>query len=192
MAKYDADLPGNSMGFKFQLTDLDGKPVSDEVNDQFVAGLIKNTRDFLCFYAGNVNSYKRLYEEEYYNTWNKIGTNSDIQGVNLIKEKGVNKINFMLPGADSNPYLALFSIIESGKSGIEQKLSSKKVTQELKGVEIPTSLNKARKIFKNSEAIKNSLGADFQYHYNAIFEYEYQSYNNQVSLWELERYHYSI
>jgi hypothetical protein len=34
-------------------------------------------------------------------------------GLNLIKENNENKILFKIPGADTNPYFVIFSLIES-------------------------------------------------------------------------------
>jgi glutamine synthetase len=192
MAKFSTEFPGNSLNLKLTLTDLDGKTISDDKIGQFAAGVLKYTRDYLCFYAPNVNSYKRLYEDDIYNCWNKIGNSSDIKGVNIINENHTKKIHFAVPGADANPYLVLFALIESGKLGIEETLLTSNVEKGLKDLEIPTSLNKANKIFKLSEATKKSLGEEFHYHYNAFYSYEYESFNNQISLWELERYLYSI
>jgi glutamine synthetase len=192
MAKYLSKFHGNSLGLKISLTDLEGNNISDEEIDKFAAGILKYTTDFACFYAPNVNSYKRFYENEIFNTWNKVGDNSNIQGVNILAENNTKKISFVIPGADTNPYLVLYSIIESGKLGLQQSLSTSKVENALLDLSIPTSLNKANKLFNASQAVKHSLGEEFHYHYNAFYSYEFEAYNSQVSLWELERYLYSI
>ena len=194
MAKYSKELPGNNLNLKITLLDSDNKPVSDEINDNFMAGIVKYARDFSTIYLPNVNSYKRFYEEDIKNNWFLVGDHTNIKGVNRIKENNVNKISFALPGADANPYLVLFALIESGKLGLNENLKSDEVSNSLKKEQnnFPTSLFKANKVFKNSKVAKEVLGEAFHDHFSAFYHFEYQNFNNQVSEWELERYLYSI
>ena len=194
MAKYSRDFPGNNLNLKLTLLDSNDKPVSEEINDNFIAGIIKYAKDFSTMYLPNVNSYKRLYEDDIKDKWHLVGNNSNIKGINKIKENDINKIGFALPGSDANPYLVLFALIESGKLGLNENLKSEEVSNIItkENNSFPTSLYKANKIFKNSKIAKEVLGDSFHDHFSAFYHFEYQNFNNQVSEWELERYLYSI
>lgn len=194
MAKYSEEFAGNNLNLKISLLDNNNKPVSNEINDSFVAGILKYITDFSTIYLPNVNSYKRLFEDRIIKNLDIIGNSSSLKPINIIKENDVQKISFNLSGADANPYLVLYALIESGKLGLKDKLNSNNISNELKTnkIKFPTSLYKANKIFSNSEFAKNTLGKSYHNHYSAFFNFEYQNYNNQVSEWELNRYLYSI
>lgn len=192
MAKFHKNTPGNGLNLKLVFTDKDGKALSNEKIDQISAGILNHTLDFPVFYGPNVNSYKRWFEDEIKESWNKIGNNSNIQGVNVIEEDKLKKIHFILPGADSNPYLVLFAAIESAKEGLKEKITSKKAESNLEGKRLPINLNQANKLFNDSKFAKQILGNDYHYHYNAFYTFEYREYLNQVSLWESKRYLYSV
>lgn len=192
MAKYKQDLPGNGLNISVKLTDLEDNPTDSSSFEQAVAGILKHQLDYLCYYAPNINSYKRFFEDEIISSWNKVGSNSDIKGLNIIKEKNYEKINYIIPGSDANPYLVIFALIESIRSGINKKLKISQAELETRNLSLPTSLNKARKHFERSDLAKESLGEDFHYHYNAFYAYECEAFNNQISVWELSRYLYSV
>lgn len=192
MAKYDTNIPGNSMNLKFKIVDKDGKDVSEDIVSQSMAGVLNHSLDFMCFYAPNVNSYKRFFDKEIFLTWNKSGNEINIQGINKYKENNVSKINYLIPGSDSNPYLVLFAIVESVRYGIENKLNLVEVEKKHSHHELPTSLFKSLKHFKNSQYARESIGDIYHDHYSIFYNHEYESYNGQVSHWELERYLYSI
>ena len=45
--------------------------------------------------------------------WNKIGYMQEDRGLNIINENNESKILFKIPGADTNPYLTVFSLLTS-------------------------------------------------------------------------------
>ena len=192
MAKFLTELLGNRFNLKFTITNLEGKPASDNVINQALAGVLNHTLDFICFYAPNVNSYKRFFDNDLLDNWNKLGSSNDIQGINLLKDKKENKINFLLPGADANPYLSLFSIVESVRLGVQNKLDIKEAENKVSHHNLPTSLFKAVKHFKNSQVARESIGDVYHEHFGIFNTHEYESFNGQISHWELERYLYSI
>lgn len=192
MAKYKSDEPGNSLNLKLSITDLDNKPIDTNIINSALAGVLNYKLDYLVFYAPNANSYKRLYEKDIYNNWNKIGNGNEVKGVNLIHKNNQHQISFVLPGADANPYLVLFSILESIRKGVQNKLKVDEIEKKVSHLNLPTSLLKAVKIFKNSPIARESLGDIYHDHYSMFYNYEFSAYNNQVSKWELDRYLYSI
>lgn len=192
MSKFHKDSPGNALNLKLIFTDKDGKSLSDEHIDHISSGILNHTLDFPVFYGPTANSYKRWFEDEIKFGWNKIGNNSNIQGVNLINEDNFKKIQFLLPGSDTNPYLVLFAAIESAKEGLKEKITNKIAEKNLEDKRLPINLNYANKFFNDSKFAKRVLGNDYHYHFNAFYMFEYREYLNQVSLWESERYLYSV
>lgn len=192
MAKFKKEEPGNGMNIKYVFSSKEGKALPNEQIDYICGGILNHTLDFSCFYGPTVNSYKRFFEEEISGKWNKIGNNSEICGVNILNEDDKKKVHLMLPGADSNPYLVSYVALESALDGIKTKTCSKTAENNLKDKKLPITLNQANKLFRNSDFAKLVFGNDYHYHYNAFYVYEYQQYMNQVSLWEAERYLYSV
>ena len=192
MAKYHQDTPGNAINLKLNFTDLKGKQLKAEEYEKIASGILKNSLDYSVIYGPTANSYKRFFEEEIQNNWNKLGTNNDINGVNLINHGDKTSIHFHLPGADVNPYLTIFSICHSAIYGLNTNASKSSVEKSLEGKKLPINLYEAIQIFDKSEIAQKSLGNDFHYHFKAFYTFEFQQYLNQITHWETERYLYSI
>ena len=192
MAKFHHELPGNSYNLKLVFTDNNGKQLPDSSLRQICAGILKHTLELSAFYCPNINSYKRLFEPDIHQNWNKLGDNNNLKGINLIQEDGITKISFALPGADSNPYLILMSIIKSAQNGLENKLDVSNIEKELDSKSLPMTLLQGVKHFEKSAFAKQILGEEYHDHYCNFYTYEFKQYMNQISNWEMERYLYAI
>lgn len=113
-------------------------------------------------------------------------------GLNLIKENNGNKLLFNIPGADINPYLTVYGIIESMKSGLKNNLNLKQELQNISGERLPINLNRSISNFDKSEYMKNLLGEDIHFHFGAFYNFEFVQFNSKVDEWERERYMYQI
>ena len=96
-----------------------------------------------------------------------------------------------LPGADTNPYLALAAMIAGGLHGIENELP---LEDELVGnaytsdkPEVPKTMTAAREAFATSQVARAALGDEVVDHYVNMADVELSAFNAAVTDWELRR-----
>jgi len=96
-----------------------------------------------------------------------------------------------IPGADTNPYLALAAMIAGGLHGIEEELE---LEPELTGnayasdkPRVPHTLAAAREAFHSSSVVRAALGDEVVDHYANMADVELAAYNAAVTDWELVR-----
>jgi glutamine synthetase len=112
----------------------------------------------------------------------------DTMGVNILTENNTNKILFKIPGSDTNIYLALYSLLNSIKAGIQNQTKLTTTLSELQDKSLPINLHAANRQFWKNEFMKGLLTEPIHQHYNAFYNFEYSEYMNQVDDWELHRY----
>jgi glutamine synthetase len=96
-----------------------------------------------------------------------------------------------IPGADTNPYLALAAMIAGGLHGIEEELE---LEPELTGnayasdkPRVPRTMGEARERFHASKIARATLGEEVVDHYTNMADIELAAYNAAVTDWELAR-----
>jgi len=169
-----------------------------------LGGLQRYMREFSVLIAPTVNSYKRLSP----GAWAPInmtwGIENRTTAFRAIKgDSSSQRIENRLPGADSNPYLALAATLGAGFLGIKEKI---KPTNETKGgaydlnvekkYQVPKNLGEAAHLFKNSQPAKDLFGEDFVNHFANTRIWEYKEFqknrsfleSDAISPWELKRY----
>ena len=211
MAKWSDKYPGQSGHIHVSLQDLDGKSLFSSKKDElpkelyyFLGGLQRYMREFSVLIAPTVNSYKRLCP----GAWAPInmtwGIENRTTAFRAIKgDSSSQRIENRLPGADSNPYLALAATLGAGFLGIKEKI---KPTNETIGgaydlnvekkYQVPKNLGEAANLFKNSEPAKDLFGEDFVNHFANTRIWEYKEFqknrsfleSDAVTPWELKRY----
>ena len=211
MAKWSEEYPGQSGHIHVSLQDLEGKSLFasnktelPETLNYFIGGLQKYMREFSVMIAPTVNSYKRLCP----GAWAPInmtwGIENRTTAFRAIKgDSSSQRIENRLPGADSNPYLALAATLGAGFLGIKEKIDPTaetiggaydlKVDREYR---VPANLGEAADLFKNSECAKDLFGKDFVNHFANTRIWEYREFqknksffdSSAISSWELERY----
>ena len=211
MAKWSDKYPGQSGHIHASLQDLDGQSLFSTKEEAlpktllyFVGGLQKYMREFAVMIAPTVNSYKRLCPGAWAPinmTWgieNRTTAFRVIQG-----DSASQRVENRLPGADSNPYLALAATLGAGLLGIKEEIEPSAETvggaYELKlerKYQVPSDLGEAAKLFKNSDPAKDLFGEKFVNHFANSRIWEFEEYqkskslieSSSISLWELERY----
>ena len=211
MAKWSEEYPGQSGHIHVSLQDLEGKSLFasnktelPETLNYFIGGLQKYMREFSVMIAPTVNSYKRLCP----GAWAPInmtwGIENRTTAFRAIKgDSSSQRIENRLPGADSNPYLALAATLGAGFLGIKEKIDPTaetiggaydlKVDREYR---VPANLGEAADLFKNSASAKDIFGKDFVNHFANTRIWEYREFqknksffdSSAISSWELERY----
>ena len=211
MAKWSEGYPGQSGHIHVSLQDFEGKSLFasnktelPKILKYFIGGLQKYMREFSVMIAPTVNSYKRLCP----GAWAPInmtwGIENRTTAFRAIKgDSSSQRIENRLPGADSNPYLALAATLGAGLLGIKEKIDPTaetiggaydlKVDREYR---VPANLGEAADLFKNSASAKDIFGKDFVNHFANTRIWEYREFqknksffdSSAISSWELERY----
>ena len=122
---------GSSCHIHVSLREPDGAPVfhdpsaERQVGDALrhaVGGALAHTAELMCWYAPTINSYRRTNSQDFAGnglTWgfdNRTVTTRVLAGA-----PAATRLEFRLPGADVNPYLALAGLLASVGDGIEQQ-----------------------------------------------------------------------
>ena len=205
MAKWNMNLPGcgghihQSLWDKNRTENLffnsDNSNGMSKLMEHYVAGQLACLPEILPMFAPTVNSYKRIGHGDWAPSTITWGMDNRTAAVRVIRGKKENtRVESRVPGADTNPYLALAAALASGLYGIKNKLkldipeSVGNAYQEKSSKTLPNNLLHATEIMANSEIAKQLFGEDFVSHFTKTREWEWKQYINQVTDWELKRY----
>ena len=217
MPKPFANQPGSGMHFHASLwnaagagrTALDARCVFDDASQdmsiigrQFTAGVLKHADALCAIAAPTVNSYKRLTVGESITgtTWAPAyvahGPNNRTALVRTLK----GRIEWRVPDASANPYLATAALIAAGLDGIDQALDpGESCTEDLfqlslsqireRGITVlPQSLSAALDALEGDEVICDALGEALSREFIRLKRAEWTDYSRHVSPWEMARY----
>jgi glutamine synthetase len=205
MAKWSAELPGQSGHIHLSLKDSEGNNVFFDQNNahgisniqrQFLAGQQRFMPEFLAMIAPTVNSYRRMVPGLWAPLDATWGIENRTTALRVIPgSKKSQRIEYRLGAADANPYLALAAAIASGLIGIEEQLEP---LPQIKGnayqqshpaeLLLPSSLSEATTRFQASKAAIEMFGSAFVEHFSATRQWEEREFRKHVSDWELKRY----
>ena len=211
MAKWSDKYPGQSGHIHVSLQDVDGDSIFKSQDEEFpesfkyfIGGLQKYMREFSIMIAPTVNSYKRLCP----GAWAPINMTWGVENRTtafraIAGDSSSQRIENRLPGADSNPYLALAATLGAGYLGIKERIQPTSKTMggayDLKLEEkyqVPVNLGEAANLFKKSESAKDLFGEEFVEHFANTRIWEFKEYKknkrffdtSSITTWELERY----
>ncbi len=202
MAKWNSSLPGCSGHIHQSLADAQGAgnlfhatEAEHEMSDlmrRFMAGQLALMREFSVMFLPTVNSYKRTVPGTWAPTNVTWGVDNRTTALRAIPA-GIKatRVEHRLPGADSNPYLALAASLASGLYGIDKKLALGAPAANAYASPahaLPRTLGEAAALFRASEAAREFFGADFVDHYASTREWEEREFRRAVTDWELARY----
>lgn len=205
MAKWNSKLPGCGGHIHQSLWNKEGNcnlfyndknsNNMSELMQQYVAGQLMCLPEILPMFAPTINSYKRIGHGDWAPANATWGIDNRTTAVRVIQGKSESaRIESRVPGADTNPYLALAAALASGLYGIKNKLKldipntigSGYDVKEV--VKLPSSLKDASKKMAKSTIAKQLFGDEFVGHYTRTRLWECQQFENQVTDWELKRY----
>jgi glutamine synthetase len=205
MAKWNVNLPGSGGHIHQSLWDKENKnnlffdqnskTGMSQLMQQYIAGQLTCLPEILPMFAPNPNSYKRLCGGDWAPSTLTWGIDNRTTAIRAIpgQNKGT-RIELRVPGADTNPYLAMAASLAAGLYGIKNKLKLKTAPTFGNGYKdtsngvLPNSLEKATKKMANSEIAKELFGEAFVKHFTLTREWECQQTNSNDPNWELKRY----
>ncbi|MCC8426288.1 glutamine synthetase family protein [Mucilaginibacter sp. UR6-11] len=205
MAKWNEDLPGcgghihQSLWNKDQTMNLfyDGSEVNkmSELHKQYLAGQLHCLPHILPMYAPTINSYKRLIEGAWAPTTVTWAVENRTTAFRVLNSSAdYTRLETRIPGADTNPYLAMAAALASGLYGIKNKLTldvpqtSGSGYQNASNGKIQPNLYEATVDMQKSAIAKEILGAGFVEHFTQTRLWECKQFAKSVTDWELKRY----
>jgi glutamine synthetase len=158
-----------------------------------VGGVLGHAGDLMCWYAPSINSYRRTTSQDFAGnglTWgfdNRTVTARVLTGAPM-----ATRLEFRLPGADVNPYLALAGLLASMRDGLDNRLDPGPPcvgdTYERGTSTLPSTLLAAAEALHGSTFARTAFGDDVVKHYQTLAEYEWSEFMRSVTDWERERY----
>jgi glutamine synthetase len=198
MAKYN-DREGNSCHIHLSLRTPDGKPVfagdgahgmSKEFG-HFLAGQLAALRELSCFFAPNINSYKRYQPDTFAPTAVKWGLDNRTCALRVVGHGHGLRFENRVPGGDVNPYLAVAAMIAAGLHGIDNELALPEPfagnAYATDAVRVPPTLREAAALLESSKVAHEAFGPDVVDHYANAARVEILAFDAAVTDWERVR-----
>ncbi len=204
MAKWDAGKPGQGGHVHLSLT-RDGVPVFHdptqphgigETMRHFIGGVQALLPEMTALAAPTVNSYRRLVPGYWAPTAATWGIDNRTVAIRAITGGAKSqRVEFRVPGADANPYLALTASLAAGLWGIDNRVEPDAPCEGNAYLlatpahrQLPRSLGEAAQRLRTSAAAQAAFGAAFVEHFAATREWEEREFQRHVTDWELARY----
>ena len=141
-------------------------------------------------WAPNVNSFRRMRPDSAAPINVQWGVDNRSCGFRIpVSDKNNRRVENRLPGADSNPYLAIAASLVCGYIGmIDRMVPPKPITGSAynRARTLPRTLEAALDRFSSCKKVRNLLGDDFFEIFYAVKDYELFNYQSVVSSWERE------
>jgi glutamine synthetase len=205
MAKWTETLPGCSGHIHQSLWSADqsenlfydasDKHKMSDLHKHYLAGQLYCMPHLLPMYAPTINSYKRLVEGAWAPTTLTWGVENRTTALRVINTTpGLTRLETRIPGADTNPYLAMAAALASGLYGIKNKLALNTPQtigngyQDKKNGVLASNLYDSAIAMQNSPIAKELFGEGFVEHFTQTRLWEHRQYAKHVSDWELKRY----
>jgi glutamine synthetase len=204
MAKPFADTTGSSCHLHLSLVDRGGAnsfhdgDASDRCSATLrhaVGGVLRRAPELMAFYAPTVNSYRRTTSGEFSGNGLSWGYDSRMVSCRVLAESpGSTRLEWRVPGADVNPYLAIAALLASACDGIATQADP---GEPLEGEDwqrnvppLPTTLGGSVERLRDSAFASEVLGKDVVEHYVEAARWEWERFlaPDAVTEWERRRY----
>ena len=196
MAKPHQGQPGSSMHIHQNLVSIkNGNNIFSDANGKesekfynYIGGLQTYLPDAMVFFAPYVNSYRRFVIDASAPINTHWGFENRTVGLRVpLSSPESKRVENRIPGADTNPYLAIAASLACGFLGIQEKIEPEKPIAG-SGFErrhnIPKYLPDAIKRIKVSDSLAEIMGRDFITLYAEVKQTEHDAYQNVISAWE--------
>lgn len=197
MAKPMQHQPGSAMHIHQSVVDRDGRNIFAEDDGKnarlfefYLGGLQRLLPHVAPLFAPNVNSFRRMkpvHDAPINVQW---GLDNRTCGLRVPLSGGQDRrVENRLPGADSNPYLAIAASLLCGFIGMVEEIEPR---DRINGSAyrlartLPRTLYEALDRFEQCKAVRPYLGEAFVDTFVAIKQAELDAYQQVISSWERE------
>jgi glutamine synthetase len=203
MARPFADTTGSSCHLHLSLVDASGANVFHEPAAErgcsarlghAVGGVLRHASELMLLYAPTVNSYRRTRAEEFSGHGLSWGYDSRMVSVRVLPEGAATRLEWRVPGADVNPYLAIAGLLASVVDGLAAEADP---GEPLMGWDfdrevppLPGTLGEAVAAFREGAFAAECFGKDVVAHYAEAGRWEWERFlaPEAVTEWERRRY----
>ncbi|CAN5767945.1 glutamine synthetase family protein [soil metagenome] len=204
MAKPFPDTTGSSCHLHLSVLDGAGANVFGETGDGdslggplrgAVGGVLARAGDLMLWNAPTINSYRRIAGGEFSGNGVSWGYDSRMVSCRVLAEAPDSaRLEWRVPGADVNPYLAIAGVLASARDGIAtgadpgEPLSGEGWQRDVPP--LPAHLGEATTVFGESDWAKATFGEDVVAHYAEAGRWEWERFlaSDVVTEWERRRY----
>ena len=160
-----------------------------------VGGVLARAPDLMLWYAPTVNSYRRIAGGEFSGNGLSWGYDSRMVSCRVLVESPEStRLEWRVPGADVNPYLAIAGLLASARDGIAEDtdpgdpLVGDDWEREVPA--LPAHLGESTAAFRGSEWAAGTFGAEVVAHYAEAGRWEWERFlaADVVTEWERARY----
>ena len=158
-----------------------------------IGGVLAHAGELMAWYAPTINSYRRTNSSDFAGhgaTW--AFDNRTVSCRVLGTGASSMRLEWRVPGADVNPYLAVAGVIASIRDGIAHAIdpgppsSGDAYQQETQ--KFPPHLGLAADAFLSSEWVAAAFGPAVAEQYGLTAQYEWNQFLDAGTDWELDRY----
>jgi glutamine synthetase len=157
-------------------------------------GTLTHAAEVMCWYAPTINSYRRTNSHDFAGNGLTWGFDNRTVTVRVLAgSPSAARLEFRLPGADVNPYLALAGLLASVNDGIRQRIDpgppqAGDAYAMSANPALPATLIEAADAFSRSPFTATAFGKDIVSHYHALAQFEWNEFLRSVTDWERDRY----
>jgi glutamine synthetase len=156
-----------------------------------IGGLQKHLASAMPLIAPNVNSYRRIQEGDSSPVNTHWGRENRTAGFRVPRsDPEARRVENRVPGADSNPYLAIAASLACGYIGMIDQIEPRPPVEgsaySARGFALPRHLLDALERFRRAERLHEFLGEDFSAVYLEVKRAEHDAYTKVISAWERE------
>jgi glutamine synthetase len=204
MAKPFPDTTGSSCHLHLSLVDGGGAhPLGDGSRGETLApplraaigGVLEHAPDLMLWYAPTINSYRRIAGGEFSGNGLSWGFDSRMVSCRvLVEEPSSTRLEWRVPGADVNPYLAIAGLLASARDGISSGTDPGDPVVgdawQREVAPLPSHLGDAVTAFRGSEWARETFGEEVVAHYTEAGRWEWERFlaADVVTEWERRRY----
>ena len=204
MAKPFGDTTGSSCHVHLSLVDGDGRNVFHDAEGErgvsttlrhALGGLLAHAPECMLLYASTVNSYRRTQSGEFSGNGISWGFDSRMVSCRLLTETPVGtRLEWRVPGADVDSYLAIAGVLASANDGIANELDPGEALEgwdfDKEVPPLPVTLGEAVDAFRDSPFVAEAFGKDVAGHYAEAGRWEWAQFlaPSSVTEWERRRY----
>jgi glutamine synthetase len=196
MAKPISGEPGSAMHIHQSIVDIQSNEnifANDKGNTKafahYIGGLQRYTPEIMAILAPNVNSYRRFVTGIAAPVNLHWGVENRTVGLRIPESpKNARRVENRLPGADSNPYLAIAATLICGYLGMVEEIEPSAETtgkaNKERSSSLPLNIDAAISAMESSSALRKYLGNDFVKGFTQTRLADYENYKNVISAWE--------
>jgi glutamine synthetase len=204
MAKPGRLQPGSGCHLHLSLRDTGGRSCVAEAGDgpagtrlsgrarRFLAGVLEFSPELTLMHAPLVNSYRRLQPGDWAPSAASWGYDNRAAMVRVTGRGASLRMEFRLPGADANPYLAIAAVLAAGIAGLEDDGIA--LPPPLRpgdggdaGPAVPMDLTEAIARFEGSKLASQAFGDAVRDHVAGMARHQLRLARRAVTDWELDQ-----